>query len=441
MATNYKHSKIAWQRIFFAVLILMMVLNSCEDKCRKTQSYNYYEPIYTTTAELRAAVKTVEPQVISDPGKICIYTNWLFVNEIGKGIHVINNTNPSQPVETTFINIPGNYDLAVKENILYADSYIDLLAIDISDVQHIKVVKRLEGIFSRYTSLGYAPDAEKGIITEWVLKDKITIDDSACKTLVYQPWGGIYYNDGVAMAESVNNAASLSTSAVAPNNSTGVGGSMSRFTIEGNGLYLLDNGSLQSVDITNVSAPVALTKTYINWDVETIFPYHGNLFLGSQSGLHILSLTDPANPKQIGLYGHVRQCDPVVVDGDLAYVTLRSGTTCQGFSNQLEVIDIKDLTNPVLLKTYPMTNPHGLGIDSKLLFVCDGDDGLKVFDATDYNAISANQVARYANINTYDVIPFNKIAIMTGKDGIYQFDYSDPKNIKILSTIQIIRKQ
>jgi hypothetical protein len=133
----------------------------------------------------------------------------------------------------------------------------------------------------------------------------------------------------------------------------------------------------------------------------------------------------------------VRSCDPVVVEGDLAYVTLRSGTTCQGFTNQLEVIDIKDLTNPVLLKIYPMTNPHGLGIDNKNLFICDGDDGLKIYDATDHLKISDNQLAHYKNINTYDVIPYNNVAIMTGKDGIYQFDYSNPKDIKLLSKVTI----
>ena len=36
-------------------------------------------------------------------------------------------------------------------------------------------------------------------------------------------------------------------------------------------------------------------------------------------------------------------CDPVVVQGDYAFVTLRGGTECQGFSNQLDIIDISTL--------------------------------------------------------------------------------------------------
>ncbi|MFM7853104.1 MAG: hypothetical protein ACKO96_14590, partial [Flammeovirgaceae bacterium] len=69
------------------------------------------------------------------------------------------------------------------------------------------------------------------------------------------------------------------------------------------------------------------------------------------------------------------------------------------------------------------------------LFICDGDDGLKIYDATDHLAISENQLAHYKEINTYDVIPYNQIAIMTGKDGIYQFDYSNLKSIKQLSRL------
>jgi len=423
--------------IIFSTLVILTLFNGCQDKCTVENRYNYYEPVYTTTAEIRAAVKMTSPQIIADPGKIYIKDSWLFVNEVGKGIHIIDNTDPSKPVIKNFLAIPGNYDLSVKGNILYADSYIDLVAIDISDVLNAKVVKRLEGIFLRYSSLGFTADATKGIITEWVPKDQVTINESNCSTSPIQPWGGVFYDRGIAIQA---NASFSSKAAVAPNNATGIGGSMSRFAIDGKYLYLLDNGNLQTVSIENISNPITKSQTFVAWDAETIFPYNGNLFFGSQTGMHIYSLAEPEKPKKLSLYSHVRQCDPVVVEGDLAYVTLRSGTTCQGFSNQLEVIDVKDLTNPVLLTTYPMTNPHGLGIDNKTLFVCDGDDGLKVYDASDYKTISANQVAHYKSINTYDVIPHQNVAIMTGRDGIYQFDYSNLKDIKLLSSITLSRR-
>src|SRR5690606_22076498 len=112
-----------------------------------------------------------------------------------------------------------------------------------------------------------------------------------------------------------------------------------------------------------------------------------------------------------------------------------------GFTNQLEVIDIANLQAPQLLKVYPMTNPHGLGIDNKTLFVCDGDDGLKAYDATDVNAIDANMLAHYRNINAFDVIPFNNVLMMIGEDGIFQYDYSNPKDIRFLSKIALANAQ
>jgi hypothetical protein len=414
------------------LLLLLLIPFACEDKYEVEQKYSYFEPIYTTAAEIRASVGVVAPQEIKEAGKIYIKDNWLFVNEVGKGIHVIDNSNPKAPVTKNFLNIPGNYDLAVKGNILYADSYIDLLAIDISDKSDIKIVKRLEGIFSVYNRMGSGIDPVKGIITSWKEKENVTVTTSRNQI---QPWGGFWMRSDVVAFSQVS---SMKTASVPGNPATaGIGGSMARFTIEGDYLYMLDAGNVHSVSIKTLENPIAKSKNMIAWDIETIFPHEGKLFFGAQSGMYIFGLDDPEKPTQISRYAHVRSCDPVVVEGDLAYVTLRSGTTCQGFTNQLEVIDIKDLTNPVLLKIYPMTNPHGLGIDNKNLFICDGDDGLKIYDATDHLKISDNQLAHYKNINTYDVIPYNNVAIMTGKDGIYQFDYSNPKDIKLLSKVMI----
>ncbi len=84
-----------------------------------------------------------------------------------------------------------------------------------------------------------------------------------------------------------------------------------------------------------------------------------------------------------------------------------------------------------------MTNPHGLGIDNSTLFICDGNDGLKAFNAADINTIDKNLLAHYKNINARDVIPYNNTLIMIGEDGLFQYDYSNPKDIKLLSSIAI----
>jgi hypothetical protein len=424
--------------IFLTLLLgLSVLLESCMDTCEYKNEYRYFEPKYTKLEDLRSAVAVESPKPLSAVGKIYIQGALLFISDPGKGIHVIDNQDPQKPVAKNFINVPGNYDLSVMGNILYADSYIDLVAIDISDVSNPREVSRLENVFSDYNTLGFYLDESLGLITEWVEKTEVKVYESDCHANV-QPWGGIFYENGVAFARTANVDMSA---AIAPGNGSGpgVGGSTARFTINQNHLFALDSGSLRSFDITFTEKPREVGHTFIGWDLETVFPYKANVLIGSQTGMHIVDVSNPASPTKISTYSHVRVCDPVVAENDLAYVTLRSGTMCGGFQNQLEVIDIADLKAPKVLHTYPMVNPHGLGIDGSMLFICDGNAGLKVFDASDVSQISSRLLAAYPTINAHDVIPFGGVLIMIGEDGLYQYDYSDPAKIRLLSKITFVK--
>jgi len=102
-----------------------------KDKIQKT--YPILSPIYKSKAEVYANIRSNPAQTIANPGKIFLYGNYIFLNDIDKGVHIIDNSNPSNPVQKAFINIPGNLDIAVKGNILYADLYTDLIVIDITN--------------------------------------------------------------------------------------------------------------------------------------------------------------------------------------------------------------------------------------------------------------------------------------------------------------------
>jgi hypothetical protein len=428
--------------LFLTTLLgLSVLLEGCADRCETTYEYVYFEPVYSTVAEIREAVSVLSPQPVNHVGKIYYKDAMMYVNEPGKGIHIINNQNPSNPQPLNFLNIPGNYDLAIKGNTLYADSYVDLVAFDISNLSGIREVNRLEGIFRNYQVMGYSIDAECCVITDFVEKKTVTIEESDCSGGDLQPWGGRFFDNGIAFrAESAANFSSMAAIAPGSGSGSGVGGSMARFTIEGDDLYLMDGAHIQRIDVEDETNPLVENRMEIAWDIETIFPYKSHLFIGSSTGMHIINVSTPEAPVHVSTYSHIRSCDPVVVDDQYAYVTLRSGTMCQGFTNQLEVIDISNLESPVLVKAYPMTNPHGLGIDNSTLFVCDGDDGLKVFDASDVTRISENLLAHYKNINAFDVIPLNNVLMMIGEDGIFQFDYSDPDNIALLSKIEVLNE-
>jgi hypothetical protein len=134
----------------------------------------------------------------------------------------------------------------------------------------------------------------------------------------------------------------------------------------------------------------------------------------------------------------VQSCDPVIADDDYAYVTLRTGSSCFGNANQLEILQLNSFTNPTLVKSYSFTNPHGLSKDGNVLFICDGIDGLKIYDAADVSNLKL--LKQFSGLETYDVIAYNHIALLVAKDGLYQYDYSDVNNIHLISKIPIFKK-
>jgi hypothetical protein len=120
---------------------------------------------------------------------------------------------------------------------------------------------------------------------------------------------------------------------------------------------------------------------FAGFDLETIYPFDNKLFLGSSIGMFMYDLSDPENPVQLGSFAHGRACDPVITDGEYAFVTLHSGSFCGGEANELHVVDVKDLMNPHLTSTYQLTSPTGLSKDGNLLFVCDASSGVRIYDA------------------------------------------------------------
>lgn len=412
------------------LLLVSFLFQGClQDKCTTTHTYTIYHPVYMTYDALRASVASALPRDLVNPGKIYIKGNYIFVNEVDKGIHIIDNTNPSAPVNVAFINIPGNIDMAVLGDVLYGDSFIDLVAIDISDPTNISVLKRVENVFpDRKYSWGYQFDPSEGVVVDWT-PEQITEEFDCGGWYGGGPW--VFDNSTI-----LNGSSGGSTGTQGAGLTSGVGGSMARFTIVDDFLYAVDERNLNLFNITIPSDPVFFKEVAIGFDIETIFPYNNVLFMGAQNGMYIYDNSDPANPAQLTVYTHVNSCDPVVVEGNYAYVTLRSGNACQGFTDQLEVIDISNLSSPQLVETYSMHNPHGLGIDNGTLFICDGTDGLKIYDASDIHAIDQNLLHHFSGITAYDVIPFSKRLLMVGPDGLYQYDYSDLDNVYLVSMIR-----
>lgn len=406
------------KKLIVAFLAFSMGLSSCL-RDEVVTKYTFYRPVFKTTEQARAEIKSYSPIDVQNPGKIYYKDGFIFLNELQKGIHVIDMRVVNQPTRIGFIKIPGCVDMAVRGNILYADMFTDLIALDITNPRDVKRTHIAEGAFPENYYNGALVTKDK-VIADWIRVDTTVLEKD------YPAWFSKVRSEGVFFATAADSRAGISN---------GTGGSMARFALSNDRLYTVSKSDLKVFNVSTPEKPSFVKTNTIGWNIETVFPYGKNLFIGSMTGMYIFDISNKDNPVQKGLFEHARVCDPVIAEGNIAYVTLRNGTQCQGFINQLDVVDVTDVTKPRLIKSFPMTNPHGLAKDGDLLIICEGKDGLRFLDAQ--NPAAVRSIHLLKGMNTFDVIAINGIAIVTAEDGLYFIDYKDPFNPKITSSIKI----
>lgn len=423
------------------LLSTALLFNGClKDKCNNSATFTEWTPIYVTDADFRPEPKLQAARPLKNPGKIYFYANYMLINEEKEGIHIIDNSNIQSPQNIGFINIAGNVDMAIKGDILYADSYMDLLAIDISNISLPRLVKRTQDVFQGR----FWRDPQRGWLVGY--KSELVTKGLDCNDPRLSG-GSTWFREGdrifSALADASSSKSSFPTSATPSSGAApaGTGGSMARFTLISDYLYIINNSQVQIYTVKKLDNPTLSTTVNVAWNIETLFPFGDKLFIGSTTGMFIYDVSNPLKPVQFSHFAHARMCDPVVAEGSTAYITLRNGTTCQGFNNQLEIVDIKNLRAPKLIKIYPMKNPRGLSVLDNMLYLC--DDGFKIYDVTNAHEVDKNLKAHIAGFDTYDVIAYNngkqKVAMVIGKDGFYQFDVTNASVPKELSKIPVVK--
>lgn len=161
--------------VFITVAALLCaVFLFCKGDSYVYPSRGEYIPVYMSRVELEKSVKYAdEARKIQDPGKIYLHGDRIFINEKYRGVHIIDNSDPSNPRQEAFIIVPGCRDMAVKENIIYLDNAVDMVAFDMTEG---KVTQRITGFFpeSRYSPDGYpAYNYERPADTILVRWDKV----------------------------------------------------------------------------------------------------------------------------------------------------------------------------------------------------------------------------------------------------------------------------
>ena len=149
----------------------LMLLSGCYETSTVDTVVQGYVPIYGSREQ--STIELVSSQPINNPGKIYVYGQFLLVNEVKEGIHIFDNINPATPKPIGFIRILGNIDMAIKDNVLYADHMGDLVALDVSDFKMAKTTGRLPlhtwflGVPPPVRSSFECVNPEMGLVVSW----------------------------------------------------------------------------------------------------------------------------------------------------------------------------------------------------------------------------------------------------------------------------------
>lgn len=411
--------------------------SDCEESCENGYSYyNSFSVETTTLEELKSkiAVETAIPY--EEMGKLYFYNNTLFVNQPKEGVHVLDVSDPANVQKTKFIHLPGNIDISIQNNILYADLYSALVEVDISDLSNdnVTVGNTKTAVFD-YDPYGAA----------WELINAYKVDNDYYPRLEYQELdkikglgetvfvSGITYNgtkcscdylyrDDMVFLEST--AADTST---AGSPKRGQGGSLARFKVVDDYLYGLTQQAIKIFRINDDGSLSNWSSVSVDWGIETLYRLGDLLFIGSNTGMFIYDIEDPGNPTFVSEYEHFRACDPVVAEGDYAYVTLRSTNDwCANNVNQLQIIDITNIFEPVQVGTYNMFAPYGLAVRGDRVFVCDAASGIKIVDVSDKT--NPRVVQFIEDYDARDVILLDNTAYVVTTAGIVIYDVTDFDN-------------
>jgi hypothetical protein len=413
---------------YFLMLSLPLFFIACTEDIG-TLNVTYYEAIaiYGDLDEVRSRPINSTSQAIINPGKIYIAEEIILIGEEEKGIHVIDNSNSSSPETVNFINVPGNREFFVKGNYLYAESYYDVVKLDISDPLNVTLEGRAENVFTNELT-NAAGETLLGFTYEQVTKE-VNQNSNLYKEISTGDWVYLDFAQNIIPRSAV--PASFA------GNSNQSSGTINRVTYSDGHVYILGRSDLNIIR-DDAAFEVVNHQASIGVEMETIFPYQNKLFIGSRSSMEIYDASNPSNPSRQYYFNHATSCDPVLPTGNAVYVSLRTGdfSECPGNTNALIVLDIENLQNPNQVDEIEMRSPYGMAAIGNLLFVGEGANGMTIFDAT--NPLDLKEIKHDSNIEAYDILEHptrTHLILIAGTTGLEQYILDASLNFQLESRI------
>jgi len=168
----------------FLLLVFTILLSSCFKQEAPRFNVMGTKPMYKAIKDLEE-ITNLDPKITIQSGPIFLLDSLFFMTENKKGIHVYNIADSTQIRNLTFIQIPAITDFTIEDNYLYADSWRDLVTIDITDIYNVKLLSRQTDVFEPllypilYRGFFECVDESQGAVVGW---ENELLENALCQT-------------------------------------------------------------------------------------------------------------------------------------------------------------------------------------------------------------------------------------------------------------------
>ena len=142
--------------------------------------------------------------------------------------------------------------------------------------------------------------------------------------------------------------------------------------VDGNNIYLTNNRGVDILDISDISNPRKISTIRIQDGAFGIYVEDGVAYIAGETGLTITDVSDPEHPEIIGSFYDGGVNRNVRIRGSYAYVT--------DYEDGLEIVDISNLSNPVMVGRYSLVDARGVEVVGDIAYVTSSGTGLRVLN-------------------------------------------------------------
>lgn len=131
--------------LFTSFMIVSCIFNDDDDT---TPIPSAYKAVVMSRTDFENSIKILPATPMKNAGKIYLKDNWMLLGDTHLGFHIYDNSNSESPVEIGFLKIPGATDLAIRNNVIYVNQAVDLVAFSFDPQSgNVTVFKRIKNTF------------------------------------------------------------------------------------------------------------------------------------------------------------------------------------------------------------------------------------------------------------------------------------------------------